>query len=603
MMKKFFVTTPIYYVNGDPHVGTIYTTVAADIIARYMRFNNRDVFFLTGTDEHGEKVQQAAEKKGMTPQEYVDMMSARFKEAFKKMNISYDRFIRTTDEDHIKTATEFYKKVYDNGDIYKGEYEGWYCVSCETFWTEKDLKEGRCPDCGKEVKKIKEESYFFRQSKYQKRIIEHIKNNPEFIEPESRRNEILAFLKKPLKDLSISRSTFKWGIPLPNDSKHIMYVWFDALTNYLTACKYPSKEYKNMWPADIHLMGKEITRFHCITWPAMLMSAGVELPKKIFGHGWWTVEGEKMSKSKGNVIYPNELCEKYNLSVDAIRYVMFKQMPFGNDGDFSEKIFVDRVNNELAAELGNLIMRAVVMVKRYSKGVVPKGKAYEEIVKLTKDVVDKYKKSMEKLDYYNALTITFDYIHKINKFISEEQPWKMDDKTKLNNFIYTLTQTINTISGLIYPFMPDTSDKIDEQIGTKRSYNLELNNVKEGTKIKQGRALFPKVEYKKEEGLITIDEFRKAKMRTGTIVSVEEFNDRIYKLKVMADKERTVLAGLRKFYKKEELLNKKVIIVINLKPKVIDGVKSEGMLLAAEKKGIVSLLMPDKEIKNNAKVF
>lgn len=603
-MKTFFVTTPVYYVNGEPHVGTLYTTIAADVVARYKRLNKYKVFFLTGTDEHGEKAEQSAKNAGISVKKYVDKMSARFKTAFDKMNISYDRFIRTTDKDHIKTVTEFYKKVLKKGDIYKGFYEGLYCVSCETFWTEKELIKKCCPDCGKKVKKLKEETYFFKQSKFQKKIINHINKNPEFIQPKSRRNEIVSFLKKPLKDVSITRTSFKWGITAPNDKKHIIYVWFDALINYLTAGK-------KLWPADVQLMGKEITRFHCITWPAMLFSAGLKLPKKVFGHGWWTVDGKKMSKSIGNTVYPYELCKKYNVPIDTIRYMLFRQMPFGTDGDFSEKIFIERVNNELASDLGNLITRCLTMFKRYSNCKVPKGIVDKELNTKYKLLLKKYHKQMTDLDYYAALNSTSYFVHAVNKYIADNEPWKLaKTNTKmLNNILYNLAQSINCISCMIYPFMPQSSEKIDKQLGEKKDYNITFKKVKVKTKTKKGELLFPKIEQEKtikketNSKFVKYEDFKKLDFRTAVIKKAEKLSDKLYKLIVMADKKRTLVAGIAKYYTEKELIGKKIVMLINLEPRKIHGVLSEGMMLAAEKGKKVVLLTTDKEISENAQIL
>ncbi len=609
-MKNFFVTTPIYYVNGDPHLGTIYTTVAADVIARYKRFNNYNVLFLTGTDEHGEKAEISAEKASISTKKYVDEMSKRFKEAFKQMNISYDKFIRTTDEDHERACISFYKTVFKKGDIYKGFYEGWYCVSCESFYNERDLIERKCPDCGKSVKLIKEETLFFKQSKYQKRLINHIKENPDFIQPKTRRNEVLSFLKKPLRDLSISRTSFKWGIKVPGEKNHILYVWFDALINYLTATGYPKKSYTKWWPADVQFMGKDIIRFHSITWPIMLMSAGLKLPKKVFGHGWWTIDAQKMSKSVGNVIYPDKLCKKYNTSIDAVRYVLFKQMPLGNDGDFSDEIFIERVNNELASELGNLVSRSLTLLQKYTNHKVPRGIINKELHKKYKKILSKYHESMEKLDYYTALNLTFEFIHYVNKYLADEEPWKLkkSEEKQLHSILYNLAQCLNCISALIYPFMPGTSAKIDEQFSAKKDYNQCFNKVKPGIITVKGEMLFPKIEKIIEEESenherISYDDFKKLEIRTGTIIEVNDLTDKLYRVRVKADRERTIVAGLKKYYTKRELLKKKVIILINLEPKKIKSVLSEGMILAAEKNNRVVILTPDKDIYDNAVIL
>ncbi|VVB75849.1 Methionine--tRNA ligase [Candidatus Tiddalikarchaeum anstoanum] len=610
MKPKFYVTTPIYYVTDKPHIGSAYPTIAADILARYNKINGSDVFFLTGSDEHGEKLQIAAEKNNVEPQKFVDEISQKFKVAWKKLNIEYNRFIRTSDPDHIKKCQEFYKKVYDKGDIYKGTYEGLHCIPCEAYWTKIQAPNNICPDCKRELKLMKEESYFFKLGKYQDKIIEHIKKNPNFIQPETRRNEILSFLKQPLQDLSISRTNIKWGIPVPNDPKHVLYVWFDALINYLTAVD--NDKLKAFWPPNLHIVGKEITRFHCITWPGMLLAAGYELPKTIFGHGWWTANGEKMSKSKGNVFDPIEMADKYG--VDAFRYFLFRQMPFGSDGDFSEAALVERLNNELGSEIGNLVTRTMKMLQLFANSCVPKSKPDSSLLKSYKLILSEYKESMAKYDLFNALNKVMEFDHLMNKYITNNEPWSLakKDKVKLEEVLFNISQAINALSCLLYPFMPDTSKKIDSAINIEKSYNEDFGNVKPGTKFNAPIILFQKVEKKvnheivdekKKTGSVSFDDFKKIDIRTGVIKQVEKLTDKLYKLKVLADKERTIVSGIAEFYTDKELLNKKIVLITNLEPKQIKGVLSEGMVLAAEKDGKVVLLTTDKEVGENAEVL
>lgn len=505
MKDKFYVTTPIYYVNDVPHIGHAYTTVAADVLARYKRLQGFDVCFLTGTDEHGQKVFDAAAQKGKKPQEFLDELVIRFKEAWKKLNISNTDFIRTTEERHKKVVQGIFSKLIAQGDIYKGEYEGWYCVTCENFVTESSLKEGKlCPQCGRATKKLKEETYFFKLSKYQDKLLKHIEDNPDFIQPSSRRNEVLNFIKQGLHDLSVTRTSFTWGIPIAEDEKHVIYVWFDALINYVSALGWPDeKKYKEYWPADFHLMGKEIVRFHAVTWPCMLMAAEIPLPKTVFGHGWWTVEGKKMSKSVGNVVDPLALADQFG--VDPVRYFLMREVAFGADGDFSMDSFKTRFNADLANDLGNLLHRTLNMIEKYFEGQVPRVKGQED--PLVKDTAQKVDAAMQKLAFSEALAAIWALIGKANKYIEVEAPWKLakdeSKKDQLAAVMYNLAEVLKTVAILVNPFMPETAKKMWEQLNFAQSLEkIEPQQISyagleiAGTKVKKGNPLFPRLEKK-----------------------------------------------------------------------------------------------------------
>lgn len=623
----YYITTPIYYPSDKLHIGHAYCTTIADTLARFHRAKGEEVFFLTGSDEHGLKIQRKAQEKGITPIEYVDAIIANFKQLWNELNISNNDFIRTSEERHHKVVQDVLTKIFEQGDIYKKNYEGLYCVPCESYWLERQLVDGKCPDCGRPVEKMQEESYFFKLSKYQDWWLQFIEENPNFIQPASRRNEMINFVKQGLEDLCITRTTFDWGIPVPFDKKHVVYVWFDALLNYLTGIKYGTDDamFNKFWPASLHLVGKEIVRFHTIIWPIMLKAMGVELPQKVYGHGWLVIDGDKMSKSKGNVIDPLALIDEFG--ADAIRYFLLREIVFGNDGNFSRDALITRINSDLANDLGNLLHRTVSMIEKYHGGVVTNAGVSEavdeDLQALVKTTVANFEKDMDAMEINSAIKGVWALISRANKYIDETGPWILaKDEAKaarLQTVMYNLAETLRVVAILVAPFIPSTSPKIYTQLGLDVPAEFLLTDAEFGkmqsTKVQKGEPLYPRIEIAEDGATIiggkryepkveapapaveepkiemepikeeiTIDAFEKIDLRVGTVKAAEKVkkSKKLLKLQVMiGEEERTIVSGIAQYYEPEALIGRNVIVIANLAPAKLFGIESFGMLLAA----------------------